>query len=47
MRKSVQNAIKRIKQAEMIAKAYAMPIVNKNMQENDRKVREFFESMKG
>ena len=47
MRKSVQNAIKRIKQAERIAKAYAMPIVNKDMKENDRKVREFFESMKG
>lgn len=46
MNKTIQNAVKRIKQAERIAKAYAMPIVNKDMQENDRKVREFFESMK-
>lgn len=46
MNKTIQNAVKRIKQAERIAKAYAMPIVNKDMQENDRKVREFFASMK-
>jgi hypothetical protein len=29
-----------------IAKAYAMPIVNKNMAENDLAVKKFFENLK-
>lgn len=47
MSKSIANAVKRIKQEERIAKAYSMPIVKKDMQENDRKVREFFKSIRG
>lgn len=47
MSKTIENAVKRIKQAERVAKAYAMPIVNKDMKMNDEMVRKFFESMKG
>lgn len=46
MRKSVQNAIKRIKQAERIAKAYAMPIKNIDLEKNDLAVKKFFEQFK-
>lgn len=47
MRKSVKNAIKRIKQNERIAKAYSMPVKNLDIKKNDENVRKFFESMKG
>ena len=47
MNKTMKNAIKRIKNVENRAKAYAMPIVNKDMKMNDEMVRKFFESMKG
>lgn len=46
MSKSIANAVKRMKQEVRIAKAYALPVVNKDMVENDRKVREFFESLR-
>jgi hypothetical protein len=35
-----------MKQDGRIAKAYAMPIVNKNMVQNDSAVKKFFESLK-
>ena len=47
MSKTIQNAVKRMKQQERIRKAYEMPIVNKDMKMNDEMVRKFFESMKG
>jgi hypothetical protein len=47
MRKSVVNAIKRVHQEARIAKAYSLPIVNKDMKANDESVKKFFESMKG
>ena len=37
MRKSVKNAIKRIKQNERIAKAYSMPVKNLDIKKNDEK----------
>jgi hypothetical protein len=43
----MKNASKRIKNLEIREKAYAMPIVNKDMRMNDEMVRKFFESMKG
>ena len=47
MSKTIENAVKRIKQEQRIAKAYDMPTVNKDMQKNDEDVRKFYESMKG
>jgi len=47
MNKTMKNASKRIKNLEIREKAYAMPIVNKDMRMNDEMVRKFFESMKG
>lgn len=46
MSKSIQNAVKRIKQAERIAKAYAMPIKNIDLEKNDLAVKKFLESFK-
>jgi hypothetical protein len=47
MNKTMKNASKRIKNLEIREKAYAMPIVVKDMKMNDEMVRKFFESMKG
>lgn len=47
MSKTIQNAVKRIKQAERIAKAYDMPVKNLDIKKNDEMVKKFFESMKG
>lgn len=47
MNKTMKNVIKRIKNLETREKAYAMPIVVKDMKVNDEMVRKFFESMKG
>lgn len=44
--KTMKNASKRIKNLEIREKAYAMPIVNKDMRMNDESVKKFFESMK-
>jgi hypothetical protein len=46
MSKSISNAIKRIHQEARIAKAYAMPVVDKDMAQNDLAVKKFFESLK-
>jgi hypothetical protein len=46
MSKTIQNAVKRMNQEVRIAKAYAMPIVNKNMVQNDLAVKKFFENLK-
>lgn len=46
MSKTIQNAVKRMKQAERIAKAYDMPIVNVDLQKNDDNVKKFFEQFK-
>ena len=47
MSKTIENAVKRMKQEQRIAKAYDMPTVNKDMRKNDEDVRKFYESMKG
>lgn len=47
MNKTMKNASKRIKNLEIREKAYAMPIIVKDMKMNDEMVRKFFESMKG
>ena len=47
MSKTIENAVKRVKQEQRIAKAYDMPVMNKDMEKNDESVRKFFESMKG
>jgi hypothetical protein len=46
MRKSVHNAVKRVHQEARIAKAYSMPIVNKDLVQNDLNVKKFYESLK-
>jgi hypothetical protein len=46
MSKMIANAVKRMNQEVRIAKAYAMPIVNKDMVQNDLAVKKFFESLK-
>jgi hypothetical protein len=46
MNKTVQNSVKRMKNRQNRQVAYNMPIVNKNMKENDEMVRKFFESIK-
>jgi len=46
MSKTIENAVKRIKQEARIAQAYSMPIVNKDMAQNDLSVKEFYESLK-
>jgi hypothetical protein len=46
MSKTIANAVKRMNQEVRIAKAYAMPIVNKDMVQNDLAVKKFFESLK-
>ena len=43
---TLQNAIKRVQQEARIAKTYAMPVINKNMIENNSNVKKFFESIK-
>ncbi len=47
MNKTMQKAIKRIKNENTRKIAYSLPIVNKDMKKNDEMVRKFFESMKG
>jgi hypothetical protein len=42
----MKNASKRIKNLEIREKAYAMPIVNKDMVQNDMAVKKFFENLK-
>ncbi len=44
--KTLQNAIKRVQQELRIAKTYALPVINKNMVENNLNVKKFFESIK-
>ena len=46
MNKTMQNAIKRIKNEKNRQVAYNMPIVSKDMKKNDEMVRKFFENMK-
>jgi phosphoribosylformylglycinamidine (FGAM) synthase PurS component len=46
MSKTIENAVKRMKQEVRIAKAYAMPVMVKDMKKNDESVKKFFESMK-
>jgi len=46
MSKTIENAVKRMNQEVRIAKAYAMPIVNKDMVQNDLAVKKFFENLK-
>lgn len=46
MNKTMQNAIKRMKNLENRKVAYSMKIVNKDMQKNDEDVRKFFEQFK-
>lgn len=47
MSKTIENAVKRMKQEQRIAKAYDMPVMNKDMEKNDENVRKFYESMRG
>ena len=47
MNKTMKNASKRIQNLKIREKAYAMPIIVKDMKMNDEMVRKFFESMKG
>jgi RNase P/RNase MRP subunit p30 len=46
MSKTIENAVKRMKQEVRIAKAYDRPVVVKDMAKNDSDVKKFFESMK-
>lgn len=46
MNKTIENAVKRVKQEARIAKAYDMPIVNIDLAKNDENVRKFFEQFK-
>jgi hypothetical protein len=46
MSKTISNAMKRIHQEARIAKAYDMPIVNKDMKKNDESVKNFLASFK-
>ena len=46
MKSTMQKVIKNQQNLENRKKAYSLPIVNKNMKENDENVRKFFESFK-
>ena len=46
MSKTIENAVKRMKQEVRVAQAYSMPVVNKDMVANDLAVKKFFESLK-
>jgi len=46
MSKSIENAVKRIKQEARIAKAYSMNVQFKDMVKNDENVKKFFEQFK-
>lgn len=46
MSKTIENAVKRMKQEERIAKAYAMSIVQFDAKKNDEAVKKFFENLK-
>lgn len=46
MSKTIEKAVKRIKQQVRISKAYDMPIVNIDLSKNDENVRKFFEQFK-
>ena len=46
MNKTMQNAVKRMKNLENRKVAYSMKIVNKDMQKNDEDVKKFFEQFK-
>ena len=46
MNKTMKNAIKRIKNLEIREKAYAMPIIVKDMKINDENVKKFWDSLK-
>lgn len=46
MSKSIENAVKRMKQKARIAKAYAMTAEFKDMVKNDESVKRFFEQFK-
>jgi len=46
MSKTIANAVKRVQQEVRIAKAYAMPIKNVDLEKNDLAVKKFFESLK-
>lgn len=46
MNKTMQNAVKRMKNMENRKVAYSMKIANKDMQKNDEDVKKFFEQFK-
>lgn len=46
MSKTIQNAVKRVQKEVRIAKAYAKPIKNIDLEKNDLAVKKFLESFK-
>ena len=46
MKSTMQKIMKNQQNLENRKKAYSLPIVNKDMKENDENVRKFFESFK-
>ena len=46
MNKTMQNAVRRVKNEANRKIAYSLPVVNKDMVKNDKDVKKFFESLK-
>ncbi len=46
MNKTMQNAVRRVKNEANRKIAYSLPVVNKDMVQNDKDVKKFFESLK-
>jgi hypothetical protein len=46
MNKTIQNAVRRVKNESNRKVAYSLPVVNKDMVQNDLAVKKFFESLK-
>jgi hypothetical protein len=46
MNKTIQNAVRRVKNESNRKVAYNLPVVNKDMVQNDLAVKKFFESLK-
>lgn len=47
MKKTMVDAIRRIRNENIRKIAYSLPVTNPDMKKNDENVRKFFESMKG
>lgn len=46
MNKTIKNAVRRVKNENIRKVAYSLPVVNKDMVQNDLAVKKFFENLK-